>query len=440
MKNTYKEIDVIEMIKSLFRLWWLILLFGISGSAISYYYSSNVAEPIYVGNTVMFIGKDPNSIAEFNYVNLEIGELLISDYRELINTRQVMKEVIQTLDLKMSSEEFRESVRVNSMEGTRFMNVVVTHEDPETAAAISNEVSDVLVDKAVEVIGTKNIQIIDRAVINKNQVKPILILDTLVGGLLGGMVIVYIIFLKYSLDNKVRSREMTIEITESPVLGITTYDKKKKNIIINNGYRPQLDEQYNFIMYNMHKFYSNNQNKVLLITSPKGNVGKFDVISNLAISFANSGKKVLIIDGDLKHVTERRFFNLSCKFGLSDVLKGRRDLLDVIQKTSSNKNLYVITSGSKLLNSTTSFENELMRSVIIQTRIIYDVILINSPPVLLYPDALVLSRLSDGIVNIVAYGETKEDDLEETFNRLKNTRSNILGTIITKVKKSQGYK
>jgi len=439
MKNTYKEIDVIKMIKSLFRLWWLILLFGISGSAISYYYSSNIADPIYVSNTVVFIGKDPNSIAEFNYVNLEIGALLISDYRELINTRQVIKEVIGILDLEMSSKEFRDSVKVNSMDGTRFMNIVVTHEDPETAAAISNEVSDVLVSKAVEVIGTKNIQIIDRAVVNKDPVKPIVIIDTLVGGLLGGMIIIYIIFIKYSLDNKIRSSEMVIDITGSAVLGITAFSKKKSTTIINDSRKSKLDEQYNFIMYNMHKFYSNDQNKVLLITSPKRHVGKFDVISNLALSFAKSGKKILLIDGDFKNPIDQRFFDLSCKIGLSDILKGRRDLFDVIQKTPVNKNLNVITSGYKLLNSTNAFEKELMNSIIIQARLKYDVVIINSPPVLLYPDALVLSKLSDGIVNIAAYGKTKEDDLDETFNRLKNTHTNIVGTIISGVKKHHGY-
>ncbi len=431
MADQYKEIDVLDMFKSIFKLWWLLLLFGIIGGGASFYNAKYMVEPLYKSSTVMFIGKDPNSIGEFNYKNLQIGESLITDYIELISTRQVGKEVIEILELDISLKKLNKQVYVNALDDSRFLTINVLDEDPYQAADIANTVSEVLILRAVDLIGVKNIQIIDKAIPVLEKESPSVAVDTVVGGLLGGMFAVLIIFISYSLDNKIKTRKDLEAVSGVSIIGTTLYEKDIKLLTEDRDKRTLAREQYSIIKTNLHFMDVDTKNKVFLMVSSKRNEGKSTTLSNLALEFAQSGQATLLIDCDFKKPSIHSLFGFKNGVGLSNLLVDKLKLSQVVEEHPLISNLKIITSGPLLSDSIKLLDSQTMKNFIVSVKAEFDIVLMDSSPFSLVSDALILSTLSDAVVCIVSSQSSNKDEVVDMFKRLKQVNANILGTIMT---------
>ncbi|MBI9014048.1 MAG: polysaccharide biosynthesis tyrosine autokinase [Clostridiales bacterium] len=431
MADQYKDIDVIDMFKSLFKLWWLLLLFGLIGASASFYNAKYRLEPLYLGQTVMFIGKDPNSIGEFNYKNLQIGESLIVDYIELISTRQVGNAVIEKLDLDITLEELNEKVSVDAMEDSRFLTILVLDEDPYVAADIANAVSEILTVRVVELIGIKNIQIIDHAIPMLEKVSPSVARDTVVGGFVGGVFAIMILFIRYTLDNKIRSTEEVEAISGVSIIGSTLYEKNVKLITEESDKRALAHEQYSIIKTNLHFMEVDTKNKVFLMVSSKRNEGKSMTISNLALEFAESGYSTLLIDCDFKKPSIHTLFGFKNGVGLSNLIVDNLELPQVLEEHPFNQNLKIVTSGPMLSDSIKLLDSQTMKDFIGKVKLEYDIVLMDSSPLNLVSDALILSTLSDAVICIASTKTSKKDDFHEMFKTLRKVSSNVVGIIMT---------
>lgn len=431
MADQYKEIEIIDMFKSIVKLWWLLLLFGIIGGGASFYNANYRVEPLYKSSAVMFIGKDPNSIGEFNYKNLQIGESLITDYIELISTRQVGMEVIESLELEMTLKKLNKQVYVNALEDSRFLTINVLNEDPYQAAEIANAVSEVLILRAVDLIGVKNIQIIDRAIPVLEKESPRVFLDTVVGGLLGGMVAILIIFMRYSLNNKIKTRKELEAISGVSIIGTTLYEKDIRLLIEDREKRTLAREQYSIIKTNLHFMDVDTKNKVFLMVSSKRNEGKSTTLSNLAIEFAHAGQATLLIDCDFKKPSIHRLFGLKNGVGLSTLLVDKLELSQVLEEHPSISNLKIVTSGPFLSDSIKLLDSQTMKNFIASVKPEFDIVLMDSSPFSQVSDALILSTLSDAVVCIVSSQSSNKDEVVDMFKRLNQVNANILGTIMT---------
>jgi len=201
----------------------------------------------------------------------------------------------------------------------------------------------------------------------------------------------------------------------------------------------QIAVDYQTIRANLSMLDGGKTPKKLVITSAGVREGKTTFSINLATSLANAGKRVLLIDGDLRKPDIRILLNLpKNSSGIEDVLSGR-SFQDTIQSTAAG-GFDVITASSK--NSPRAFEllsRPDMESNLDSISAGYDHIVIDTPPVLAFPDALLWAKASDGVILTSFAGSTDEQDLKETLQRLEQINANILGTILNSVNIRNSY-
>lgn len=209
-----------------------------------------------------------------------------------------------------------------------------------------------------------------------------------------------------------------------------------KSIISYNDPKSVISEQYRAIRTNIEYSNVDQNTKTILVTSSDKNEGKTTTVSNLAVSFANLNKKVLIMDCDLRNASIHKMFKINNIYGLTDILAKDRAVDKCIQKTEL-ENLYVLTAGATPPNPAEILSSEKMKNLIEDLKNMYDYIFIDTPPIGLVTDAGVLSSFIDGVVLVVKSESVEKKYLEETKKKLDAVDARILGAILNSYKSEQ---
>lgn len=209
-----------------------------------------------------------------------------------------------------------------------------------------------------------------------------------------------------------------------------------KSIISYNDPKSVISEQYRTIRTNIEYSNVDQDKKTILVTSSDKNEGKTTTVSNLAVSFANLNKKILLIDCDLRNASIHKMFRLNNIYGLTDILAKDRAVDKCIQETEL-ENLYVLTAGATPPNPAEILSSEKMKNLIEDLKNIYDYIFIDTPPIGLVTDAGALSSFIDGVVLVVKSESIEKKYLEETKKKLDAVDARILGAILNSYKSEQ---
>lgn len=190
-----------------------------------------------------------------------------------------------------------------------------------------------------------------------------------------------------------------------------------------------ISEAYRTLRTNVQFSAIDDQIKVLMVASAQAGEGKTTTVSNLAVTYAQEGKKVLIIDTDLRKPTLHQVFAVSNHAGLSSVLAGRYPVGEVLQKTSID-NLDVLSSGPVPPNPSEMLGSRKMISLLEELSERYDILLFDTPPVLAVTDAMIISSLCDGVILVVNSGKVKKDLVKKAKAQLEHVNARILGVVL----------
>ncbi len=215
----------------------------------------------------------------------------------------------------------------------------------------------------------------------------------------------------------------------------------KKEVIAHKNPKSPISEIFRTLRTNIQFMNVDKKMKVLLVTSTFPGEGKSWVASNLAVTFAQAGKKVVIIDSDMRRGRLYAVFGLSPKPGLSNFLsqveldengKMSESVSDYVQETEVD-NLYVMTSGNVPPNPSELLVSAQMIRLLEELRDLCDIVIIDGTPSELVTDSVILSRLADSTIIVTAHKLTKKDALERVIKNIKNVGGKIAGVIINKV-------
>ena len=204
-------------------------------------------------------------------------------------------------------------------------------------------------------------------------------------------------------------------------------EKKPKSIV---------SEAYRTLRTNVQYSSFDKAIKTIVITSAEAAEGKSTVSGNLALSFAQNDKKVIIVDCDLRKPSVHKNFKISNLSGLSEVLIGKENLEDVIQ--SRNGNLDILTSGKIPPNPSEMLSSVSMSNLIEKLREKYDIVILDSAPLQAVTDAQILSTKADGTILVIRAQRTSRDSVIEAKNLLTKVGANILGTVLHAVENTRG--
>ncbi|MCC5941863.1 MAG: polysaccharide biosynthesis tyrosine autokinase [Balneolaceae bacterium] len=171
-------------------------------------------------------------------------------------------------------------------------------------------------------------------------------------------------------------------------------------------------------------------NKVVLITSSKKGEGKTTVSMNLAVTFAESGKKVLVIDTDLRRPTVHRFSGVARVPGVAEIFYDDKSYSSAIKPTIA-PGVHVLTAGRKIPNPSAVIQSKKLRALLERVKEKYDHIIIDTPPFGVITDAAPVIKLADMVVLVTRFGVTQTNELNFTIENLKRIQANLTGTVIT---------
>ena len=172
----------------------------------------------------------------------------------------------------------------------------------------------------------------------------------------------------------------------------------------------------------------------IMTTSAYPEDGKTTVTVNLALMFALSDAKVVLIDADIRKGRVAKYFKRKSSPGLSDCLSGQNTLDEVIHKSHLNENLSYITCGTHSPKPYELLESNEMKALIAELRTRYDYVIIDTPPVLLISDALALTPITDGTVLVCRHNVSYVSDISRALNTLEFAKANVLGIVVNDYK------
>ncbi len=190
-----------------------------------------------------------------------------------------------------------------------------------------------------------------------------------------------------------------------------------------------ISEQYKTIRTNINFSSVDREIRSILVTSAGPGEGKSTTAANLAVVFAQQGKKVLLVDSDMRKPTAHYTFNLTNTFGLTTVLTKQHTLSEVTNPTDVD-NLSILTCGPVPPNPAELMSSRAMEQFLVEAYQAYDMLIFDTPPILAVTDAQVLANQVDGTVLVVSSGTTEIDSAVKAKDMLSSTKGKLLGVVL----------
>ena len=201
------------------------------------------------------------------------------------------------------------------------------------------------------------------------------------------------------------------------------------------GSRSPVAEAFRVLRTNLQFAAVDKDLKVILVTSPSPNEGKSTVVEYLAQAISQTGKKVMVLDADLISPTLHRYFGIPNQSGLSNLIVADADST-VFTCLKEYPNLSVITTGPVPPNSSELLGSARMKHLMDRLREEYDVVIMDTPPILPVTDAAVASSLADGVILVIQAGKTRNGEVRQAQDVLEAAHANLLGVVLNRPRRS----
>lgn len=279
-----------------------------------------------------------------------------------------------------------------------------------------------------------------------SRVGPKTATNTLLAVVVGAMIAVGMAFLIEYLDDTVKSPDDVERAahlaTFGAIVNFSKYSSDGQGPIVAVKPKSSIAEGYRVLRTNL-QFSAMGLGKsgtLLLVTSAQPQEGKTTSLANMGVSLAQAGKRVLLVDTDLRRPALHEHFQLPNEVGLTNLLLEREASVEhVIQRTTVD-GLHVLTSGRLPANPAEVLSFPETAALLEQLRPLADYVLLDSPPVLSVADASILAQTTDGVLMVVEMGKTRTDVFQRAVAALEGVKANVLGVVLNKVStRSGGY-
>jgi len=426
-----------DYLRVLRRNWVLILSFSLIG-LLGGGAASLITRPTYTAHTQLFVAiQNSGTVQELQQGNT-FSQARVQSYAKTVETPVVLQPVIDTLGLAMTPSELAQKVKATSDLNTVLITISAEDDSPVEAAAIAQAVSDSLV-KAVEGLEKSDksstspvrLSIVTPAVAPREASAPNTKVNIAIGLLAGVILGALVTLVRSTLDNKVRSEDDLKKITDFPVLGGIVFDRDavRKPLLVESRNQSPRAESFRRLRTNLQFASLGQHGGAVMVTSSLPGEGKSTTAANLAITLAQSGQSVALVDADLRRPMIAEYLGLEGSAGLTTVLIGNAEVRDVLQPWGEG-NLYVLTSGQVPPNPSELLGSEAMLSLVRELESTFDVVIVDAPPLLPVTDAAVLSQHLAGAILVVGSQIVRQGDVERSLEALALVNSKVLGIVM----------
>lgn len=432
-----EKIDIISFVNDFFhrlkRMWIWVLVLTVGVSAIFYYRTSVTYSPTYVAEATVSV----EIVNGGTYANRNTAEQmgLIFPY---ILTSGALSDVIAE---DLGTSNVPGTISVSSIKGTNLLTITVTSSNAEQAYAVLQSVLNNYPEVAQFVVGQTELTVIDDSGVPTDSGRQSVIRGSVKRGALLGFGLGILLVIAYVLSFRtIRSETELRSLLNIPCLGTLPFYQKKQRRnstrteinILNDGENSDYVEAMRLIRTRLERQMEGKQ--VLMVTSSISGEGKSTVAANLAIAMARKGKRVILVDCDLRNPSVSQIFDLKEKYpGLVSILRGKSKLEDSLVEISDHGNpigLTLLPGGEREPRLVEILSSENMEIVINRLREMADVVILDTPPSAMLVDAMMLVRHVDAVAYVVMSDFARRRYIFQGVEELSNTGAPIVGCIL----------
>ena len=413
----------------------LVLVIGV------FVYDKSIKKPLYTTYTTIILTKsnEAQTGTTITQNDILLNQKLVETYSKIIKSKLVLEQVISETGVTYTAEELSENVNVEAYENTEMLKISVTDQDPELAASIANSIAQVFSGEIAKIYQINNISVVDVAVTPEEVSNNTLKRDLLIALFISIFGTIGVVFVVYYFDDTVKLTDDLEEEIGMPVVAkvfksdIGSKNNRKIELLAQKYPKSVVSESIKTLRTNLQFSSVDEDIKTILITSSIPGEGKSFISANLAISFAQTDKKVLIVDCDMRKGRQHRIFKLSNSKGLSNLLiDDMTNLKDYINKTSV-PGVHVITRGTVPPNPSELLNSKKNADLLRVLKAKYDVIIYDGVPCNGLPDSIIMSKLVDKVLIVSSDSMTPKSVLESTKKQLESVNAPIAGDVLNNV-------
>jgi capsular exopolysaccharide synthesis family protein len=431
-------VDLRGFLRALARRWLSISLLTLAGLGAGLAVTAATTPQYQAGSELFVSTRDASDITALNQGSV-FSQARVQSYADVISSPRIVEPVIRQLGLDMTPDQLAQHISATAKLNTVLIDITVTDADAARAAQIANAVADEASQQIVsletppgQAAAPVHLGITRTATPSAAPVSPSPELDAGAGLALGLLLGVGLALLRDTLDSTLRTSEALAEATGLGVLGTVPFDKNAQSsplAVVPGAHSPRA-EAFRLIRTNLQFAQVDHKPRVIVVTSPLPGEGKTNTAANLALSLAEAGRKVCLVDADLRNPNVAKTFGLVQDAGLTTVLIGEATVYEVLQPCGEGK-VHALTSGPLPPNPAEILSSDRMRQVLEDLAVDYDTVIVDSAPLLPVADTVGLATLVDGAVLVVRAGRTPSDRVKGAVRALRSVGAPVLGGVLS---------
>ena len=461
-KNEEIEIDLQRLVAALVKKGWFIGISAVVGAVLTLVLTLMFITPKYQSAAMFYVNNSSLSLGDAT-VSISSGDIsasksLVNSYIVILNTRESLTDVIDYAGVDRTYSELKNMIAAEAVGSTEIFRVTVTSEDPEEAEAIADAIAYVLPKRIGSIIEGTSAKVVDAAVLPTGSSSPNYLKNTLIGFVAGLALAAAFVVIRELMDITIRKEEDITQTCSHPVLAAVPdmdvdtkggyyygYGSKKSrkkpkagakigtSELVGGGISFAAAEAYKLLRTKLQFSFADEKTcHVIGISSALTGEGKSLTSINMAYSMAQLGKRVLLVDCDLRRPSLSEKLPISRTPGLSDYLSGQSGPETLIQRCSLKDDAYAfhaIAPGHVPPNPLELLSSARMEKMLTRLRDNYDYIILDLPPVGEVSDALAAAKLTDGMLLVVRQNYCDRIALNGAVRQFAFVDAKLLGVV-----------
>ena len=409
-------------------------------------YDKSIKKPLYTTYTTIILTKsnETQTSTTITQNDILLNQKLVETYTRIIKSKLVLDQVISETGITYTAEELGQNVAVEAYENTEMLKISVTDSDPELAASIANSIAQVFSGEVAKIYQMNNISVIDIAQVPEEVSNNTLTRDFFIALFISIFGSIGVIFIIYYFDDSIKLTDDLEEEIGMPVIAkvfksdIGSKNRGKVELLVQKYPKSVVSESIKTLRTNLQFSSFDSELKTILVTSSIPGEGKSFISANLALEFAQTDKKVLIVDCDMRKGRQHKIFDVSNSKGLSNLLIDNiNNISEYVHKTSV-KDVFLITRGMCPPNPSELLNSEKNKNLVNLLKNKFDIVIFDGVPCNGLPDSIIMSTLVDKVLIVSSDSMTPKNVLDTTIKSLQKVNAPIAGCVLNNVSTKNG--
>ena len=436
-----------DYLRAFRRFWWLVVVAAILGAGVGYA-TTFASTPQYESTARLFVTTQSGTSVGDAYQNNLFSQERVVSYAGLATSEQVAARAVDQLKMPITPDELRSKITATPLPKTVLLDISVSDTNPVTAQTYANAVADQLVQLVSELETSRRggtpaagAILLDDANYPTAVAGPTLLTRVALGAAGGLVVGLLAAVLLGALDSRLRARDSVEAVTRSQSLGFLVSDPGRSSVAVTNLRAGGLAvERLRELRTNLQfaRTQAGKRPQVIAVTSPSRDDGRSTTAIDLAAVFAEAGRSVLLVDGDLLHPSLADRLALAdtdraraVQRGLGTALAGDHGVAAAIIESPGGAPFALLPAGPSASSRRRLWGDDSAAQIIAALRNDYDYVIVDTPPLTDCADGAVAAVLGDGAIVLARIAHTTTKDLRAALGVLEAANAHLIGTVVT---------